>query len=422
MSEPVNGMVGLWREEEGGEGRQREFITLRRGRRGHDVSETRSEYRVRPRDLSELAPGRMKTCSVLRSWLGRPARRSPRPLAPLSSSSLTSPAVEMLIDFEELLAVPYVSQPTVAHNPLHQFDLYVPKSPSTTTQAPPLICFVHGGAWRSEDKAQHAQLARRLAAHTRFPVAIPNYRLSTPATPLRHPAHAEDLLAFLHFVLTWSGPPSSPCPYDPTQLYLLGHSCSAHMLTSIFLQPPESISDPSPSPSPPSSPAASDPSSPPLPPSPIPTPAALSPSPALLASTRALVLSEGLYDFDTLLRAFPAYKSWFIAPTFGRLRSYTPWNTASYRPRPGGAHLRWLVLHSRGDTLVHPEQSALIWRHLKELYAEPQDGDERGTARMVCRDWDTLTEEHNDTLAGEVYPRLVADFVRDDVAWRASDK
>ena len=90
----------------------------------------------------------------------------------------------------------------------------------------------------SEDKSEHAGLARRLAQLTSFAVAVPNYRLTKPETPHRHPAHAEDLLQFLDFVLGWEGPQGVAKPYDASRIYVFGHSCSAHMLTSILLTPP----------------------------------------------------------------------------------------------------------------------------------------------------------------------------------------
>lgn len=53
-----------------------------------------------------------------------------------------------------------------------QVDLYVPENASADT---PLIVFVHGGAWRSEDKAEHKPLANMLCSQG-FTVAMPNYR------------------------------------------------------------------------------------------------------------------------------------------------------------------------------------------------------------------------------------------------------
>ncbi|KAI0950519.1 hypothetical protein AcV7_008959 [Taiwanofungus camphoratus] len=327
----------------------------------------------------------------------------------MSGRAYTPQVPTMDLQLVEHLDIPYL--PSQPRDPLREFDLYVPALPHTHSRdqhKPPLICFVHGGAWRSEDKADHATLARRLAAHTRCPVALPNYRLTTPATPLRHPAHAADTLAFLHFLLDWSGPtsPVAGPPYDPAQLYLVGHSCSAHMLTSIFLAPDPRPGSGSGSDSDPDSPAPD-------------APDALAPSARLLAATRALVFSEGLYDLDRLLHTYPAYKSWFVAPAFGRRRSYAPWNTAAYSRRAGAGHVRWLVLHSRGDTLVDVAQSEAIWGRLREVYGG--DGQEGEGPRKVERNWE-LTEEHNEMLAGEVYPRIVGDFVLADIALRKREQ
>jgi acetyl esterase/lipase len=43
--------------------------------------------------------------------------------------------------------IPYILEPS--QNPLHQFDLYLPQHPAGNLATRPLICFVHGGAWRS---------------------------------------------------------------------------------------------------------------------------------------------------------------------------------------------------------------------------------------------------------------------------------
>ncbi|KAH9946002.1 Alpha/Beta hydrolase protein [Epithele typhae] len=179
----------------------------------------------------------------------------------------------------------------IAYGPLpeHRFDYHSP--PPASSPAPPqpqLLVFVHGGAWRSEDKADHAPLARTLARLTGWPVA-----------PVQHPAHAEDVLRALHFLTTW---PAPGCAAPAQQLVLLGHSCSAHILTSILLD------------------QASAPS--------------LTPAPPLLAATRAVVLSEGIYDLDALLRSFPDYKAWFVAAAFGDRDAYPDANTAAHPLRP----------------------------------------------------------------------------------------
>ncbi|TBU65686.1 alpha/beta-hydrolase [Dichomitus squalens] len=269
----------------------------------------------------------------------------------------------------------------IAYGPeaLHKFDFHA--APGSVRPAP-LIVFVHGGAWRSEDKSQHADLARSLARLSGFPVAVPNYRLTTPRTPLQHPAHASDVLRFLHFLTTWSGPAAEDPP--PTRLYLLGHSCSAHILASILLT------------------------------SPFPE---LTPSPSLLLAVRAVVVSEGIYDVDALLRSFPAYREWFIADTFGDHAAYPDVNVASYPVQPGGEHIRWLVLHSSGDVLVDQLQSDIMYAHLSSMAITSDVPATTASPRpKVSKNFDELSEDHNELLAGVVYPRIVADFVTVDAA------
>ncbi|KAI1794493.1 alpha/beta-hydrolase [Ganoderma leucocontextum] len=257
---------------------------------------------------------------------------------------------------------------------LHKFDLHAAPSRAHTA---PLIVFVHGGAWRSEDKSQHADLARTLVRLTGFPVAVPNYRLTTPQTPIQHPTHASDVLRFLHFLTTWSGPTASK---PPSQLYLLGHSCAAHMLASILLA------------------------------SPFPE---LIPSQDVLQAVRAVIISEGIYDVDILLRSFPGYREWFIANTFGDLSAYPDVNAASYPSRPGGEHIRWFVLHSSGDVLVDQLQSEIMVAHLSSIAAIGASLDASESLPSVSKNFDELHEGHNELLRGETYPRLVADFIAD---------
>lgn len=230
----------------------------------------------------------------------------------------------------------------------------------------------------SGDKADHAALARTLASLTACAVAVPNYQLTSQAHPLQHPSHAEDVLRCLHFLATWAGPdPSSPQP-PPSALYLLGHSCSAHMLASIFLASPYA--------------------------------AELTPSRQLLAATRAVLLSEGIYDIDALLRSFPNYKSWFIAPTFGDHDAYPEADAASYPLRTGAEHVRWLVMHSKGDQLVDELQSSTMHTHLSAV----TEALSAGPRPLVEKNFHELEENHDDIFLGTVYPRIVADFVKRD--------
>lgn len=292
----------------------------------------------------------------------------------------TIPIVE-LKDFRD---IPYVANPDGVY---HLFDIYIPTGTATGTSPPPLLCFVHGGAWRSyvtlnmsrinithmfhlrEDKSKHELLARRLASVTSYPVAIPNYRLTTPKSRLQHPAHAEDLLAFLHFAVDWDGPVEMPRPYDRTKIYAIGHSCSAHMLTAIFLEGTSTHA-------------------------PLPT---LTPSSHLMSSMSGIIMSEGIYDIDMLLRSFPGYKEWFISDTFGDHASYAPWNTMDMVLREGVKHTKWLVIHSQGDTLVDTIQSEGVVSTLRSMGADAGFNTD-------------LEGDHNDVLVEEVYPRIVGEF------------
>ncbi|KJA27548.1 hypothetical protein HYPSUDRAFT_945272 [Hypholoma sublateritium FD-334 SS-4] len=238
-----------------------------------------------------------------------------------------------------------------------EFDLY----PGSRTG--PVLIFVHGGAWRAEDKAQHAALATRLAAATGCPVAVPNYRL-TPAgntdPQWRHPVHARDVLAFLDFIRGHPG-------LDTGNLVLIGHSCSAHMLAAIALQSAEP---------------------------------ALVPAPGVLAAIRGIVCSEGIFDLDALLARFPDYRAMFVAPAFGPGPDYARYNAAAWPLRDGGARIEWLLLHSRGDGLVDVGQAERMHAHLAAL--DPA---------RVALELDTLTGEHDDVLASEAYVARVCAFV-----------
>lgn len=271
--------------------------------------------------------------------------------------------------------IPYTHESP--RNPLHEFDLYLPRARASTTDpaARLLICYVHGGAWRAEDKAKHSALAKKLVHHTGFPVAVPNYRLTplkeTADNILRHPSHAKDILDFLEFLLTWGPPYGLNLSFGPTQLCLMGHSCGAHMLSSIFLD--SSAVTPS-----------------------------LTPSQALLNAVKAIIPSEGIYDLDLLSNNFPDYLEWFVARAFGKRASYAPFAVTSYRTRSHS--ISWLLIHSQGDTMVNFPQSEKMLEHLKSEYGPSAD------ERIF---YDTsLTQDHFDIPAGDELVNIVGQFIQ----------
>ncbi|PPQ75416.1 hypothetical protein CVT24_012982 [Panaeolus cyanescens] len=245
-------------------------------------------------------------------------------------------------------------------DPLRQFDLYLPQIHNNSV----LICFIHGGAWRSEDKKDHAQLAHSLVTATGYSVAVPNYRLTPPDnsdSAFHHPLHASDVHRFLDFVLAARDLPSS--------FILIGHSCSAHMLASIFLDSTKSCVQPP-----------------------------LRPSHNLLNAVKAIILSEGIYDLDSLVATFPDYRAWFILPAFGPAQSYQKYSVLNYPLLPN-SNIRWLLLHSKGDTLIDIPQTKAMYHHLHSL-----------DDTKVSIDVDRLTDEHDDILRTPLYVDLVAKF------------
>jgi acetyl esterase/lipase len=105
----------------------------------------------------------------------------------------------------------------------HQLDVYyVPDRPPA-----PVFFFVHGGAWRSGDRAQYPAVANRFAKDGIVTV-VPSYRLA-PKHP--HPAQAEDVAAAFAWVVQHIGEYGG----DPNHLYLGGHSAGGHLVALLAL-------------------------------------------------------------------------------------------------------------------------------------------------------------------------------------------
>ncbi|KAF8212336.1 Alpha/Beta hydrolase protein [Mycena galopus ATCC 62051] len=277
---------------------------------------------------------------------------------------------------EEVLDVSYIPG---TNDPLRSFDLYVPAH----AHGGPMIVFVHGGAWHSGDKSDFKDIARGLASASSHPVLVPNYRLTTKDNRFRHPGHAEDILHFLNFLTSgsWHGLPQVKFNPVGRAMYLLGHSAGAHILSSIFLD--SSAITPS-----------------------------LTPPPAVLKTTKGVVMSEGIYDLDLLLARFPTYREWFIAGAFGERESYSDASTTQlplHTAVTAETNLRWLIIHSTGDTLVDQAQSDAIYGHLRALY-----GDGAAADAHVTRNVDRFDVEHDDVLGSPLYIDVLRAFVAQD--------
>jgi acetyl esterase/lipase len=105
----------------------------------------------------------------------------------------------------------------------HKLNLYLPKDQKNF----PMFVFLHGGSWRTGDRAIYGALGNRFAK-TGIGVAIPSYRLM-PAHP--HPAQIEDAAA----AFAWVYRHASEFGGDPKRIYVVGHSAGGHLAALLAL-------------------------------------------------------------------------------------------------------------------------------------------------------------------------------------------
>lgn len=99
---------------------------------------------------------------------------------------------------------------------MEKFDLF----PSRNDGAP-LLVFIHGGYWRSLDKSDFSWIAPPYVAQG-ISVALINYALA-PAAPL------EDIVRQNLHALAWLYRNADRYGFDPTRIYVCGHSAGAHL-------------------------------------------------------------------------------------------------------------------------------------------------------------------------------------------------
>ncbi|CAE6433862.1 unnamed protein product [Rhizoctonia solani] len=267
-------------------------------------------------------------------------------------------------------------------HPAQKLDVYLP--PADVALGPATVVWIHGGAWRSEDKANYKALALKILEKSNCPIVTVNYRLSprkeTDGPAVRHPRHALDVLEALVFIKEHGSSQLGIPQSVLDNIYLVGHSCSAHIITSIILTTDSELYN-------------------------IPTP------PSLVANVKGIFMSEGIYDIDLLLKKFPRYSD-FIEGTFGKLPSYKDASTTHFKSR-GNYPIYWLVVHSKGDKLVDQQQAEEMWEHLWELY------DDKSAHQYIEADWERLKLGHNGILKDDDYSSMVAQFIRETMAKRA---
>ena len=211
---------------------------------------------------------------------------------------------------------------------------------------------------------------------------MPNYRLTpkepAPTNQIYHPSHANDILLFLTRMLVWDGPPGTDIQEALKEIYLIGHSCSAHMIASIIL---DSTSI---------------------------TPSLNTPA-RLLDAIKGVVMSEGIFDPDQLVSYFPQYRERFVANAFGGIAKLSEFSVLNYSSREHMDSTRWLIVHSEGDSLIDVGQSRAMYEHISRLYLKqslPAD-------KHVYINTDGLRAEHDDIFKEDKYIEMVSSFVLD---------
>lgn len=102
----------------------------------------------------------------------------------------------------------------------HAFDVFLPE---TMTTATPVVLFVHGGAFvsghRNRSEQIYANVLYYLARHGIAGINI-GYRLANDAT---FPAATDDIAV----VVTWAHDHAADYGWDPSRIFLMGHSAGA---------------------------------------------------------------------------------------------------------------------------------------------------------------------------------------------------
>lgn len=110
-----------------------------------------------------------------------------------------------------------------------RFDVYTPQQ---AAGGAPVILLVHGGAWKTGDKANAAVVDNKVARWVSrgFVVISANYRLLPAVTPLQQAADVAAALATAQEkAATWGG--------ERTKFVLIGHSAGAHLVALLAASP-----------------------------------------------------------------------------------------------------------------------------------------------------------------------------------------
>ena len=324
-------------------------------------------------------------------------------------------ALEIMSSIHEIKDVPYCLTDSSVDS-LRTLDLYIPEAlidsrddGSQSERQIILVVFVHGGAWRTGDKSNHMNLARRWVSSpststsdkdTFIIVAVPNYRLSPI---VKHPVHTDDIHTALQFLLSrprlFGTNREDLSSFEYSSVWIAGHSAGAHIVSSLVLNAP----------------------------APNLTPSNPERDPSTLSQITGVIGIEGIYDVDLLLKNFPTdFYRGFVEDAFGTRSHvdsegestetrlpYDDVNIAQYvLPQSGTADkLHWAVVHSREDDLVDLVQAERMYTHVCRLYGGEQDLKEKSLAGGVVLEDKRVRGGHDEVLESEELAEFVHEMI-----------
>ncbi len=151
--------------------------------------------------------------------------------------SLAATAQDSL-SYRELLDLSYRSAEATTFDCLQRLHLLVPQLPESS-ECPPLLVWIGGGAWSFTDRNQELNLARQFARQG-IAVAVVGHRLSRGrfsdkqhAGGVQHPAHIQDVAAAFRWLYDRAG----DYGYDRQNIFVGGYSSGAHLTALLGLDP-----------------------------------------------------------------------------------------------------------------------------------------------------------------------------------------
>lgn len=114
-----------------------------------------------------------------------------------------------------------------------QYDLYLPKQPSTAHTQTPVLVYFYGGSWNSGHKDLYEFVGRRLA-ELGYITAIPNYRLYPD---VQYPSFLEDCALSVSAIVEELQKPEYQAWKPSAQCVLMGHSAGAYNAAMLTFNP-----------------------------------------------------------------------------------------------------------------------------------------------------------------------------------------